>query len=147
MGSDADQITKLVYRYAEMMDGGDLAGVAGLFADASFRTQGRPDVRRGSAQVLETFQQMVILYDGKPSTRHVTTNLMVEVDESRQTASARSYFSVLQARPELPLQIIIAGRYHDRFERVASGWRFSDRVIIVDLIGDLRYHLKQSIQA
>jgi hypothetical protein len=37
--------------------------------------------------------------------------------------------------------VIIAGRYHDRFERVGGEWQFADRLIFSDLIGDLSHHL------
>ena len=58
----------------------------------------------------------VIVYeDGTPRTKHVT-NIAIEVDAEAGTASARSYFTVLQALPDLPLQIIVSGRYLDRFE-------------------------------
>jgi hypothetical protein len=55
---------------------------------------------------------------------------------------ARSYFTVFQALPDFPLQPIIAGRYHDAFERVDGTWRFADRLILSDLIGDLSRHLR-----
>ena len=66
--------------------------------------------------------------DGTPGTKHVTTNLILDIDDDRGTASARSYWTVLQAVPGLPLQPILAGRYHDRFERApGAGWRFVER--------------------
>jgi hypothetical protein len=64
---------------------------------------------------------------------------MVEVDGD--TATSRCYYTVFQQTDELPLQPIIAGRYHDRFERVDGVWRFADRLIFSDLIGDLSRHL------
>ena len=88
------------------------------------------------------YRNSVVLYDGKPCTKHVITNLIVDIDPSGQTASARSYFTVLQARPELPLQIIIAGHYHDRFARIDGAWHFTERVFFADLFGDLSHHLK-----
>ena len=142
MSSDRDQITTLVYTYAERLDAGDLEGVAQLFARATVRADGFPDVRRGADEVLALYKQTVALYDGKPCTKHLTTNLIVEVDADGQTASGRAYYTVLQARPELPLQIIIAGHYHDRFARDENGWYFTDRLMFVDLMGDLRFHLK-----
>jgi hypothetical protein len=40
------------------------------------------------------------------------------------------------------LQPVIAGRYHDAFARIdETGWRFTDRLILPDLIGDLSEHL------
>ncbi len=137
-----DAITALLFSYAERLDAGDLEGVAQLFAHATLRTDGFEGERRGRAEVLELYRGMVALYDGKPCTKHVTTNVVIEVDEPNGTATAHSYFSVLQARPELPLQVIIAGRYHDRFARIAGAWCFTDRLMFVDLLGDLRFHLK-----
>ena len=71
----------------------------------------------------------------------MTTNIVVEVDEASDTATARSYFTVFQALEDFPLQAIIAGRYHDKFDRVDGRWRFSERVIIPELMGDLSRHL------
>ncbi len=136
---DTARITALIHGYAERIDAGDLDGVAALFTDATWRSPGRPEPLRGAAAVRRAYDG-VILYDGVPSTKHVVTNVIVEV--TGDAATARSYFTVLQARPDLPLQPIIAGRYHDAFTRVAGAWRFADRLIIPDLIGDLSRHLR-----
>jgi hypothetical protein len=77
-----------------------------------------------------------------PRTKHVTTNLVIEVDDAGGKATARAYFTVLQATPTLPLQVVIAGRYHDRFARAGTAWRFVERVVHVDLAGDLREHVR-----
>src|SRR2546425_8621375 len=84
---------------------------------------------------------VVLLYDGSPCTRHVVTNLVVELD-GPDRAAARSCFTVFQARPDFPLQPILCGRYHDAFARVDGSWRFADRLILPDLIGDLSRHLR-----
>lgn len=140
MTADHDAVAKLVHAYAERLDEGDLDGVAELLRDATLRSDRRPEGRRGREDILRLYRDTVALYDGKPSTKHVTTNLVIEV--TGDAATARSYFTVLQARPELPLQPVIAGRYHDRFSRTSGTWRFAERLILVDLVGDLRYHLK-----
>jgi hypothetical protein len=49
---------------------------------------------------------------------------------------------VLQQVDDFPLQPIIAGQYRDRFEKVDGGWRFTERVIHPDLIGDLSRHMR-----
>ena len=141
---DHEAIAALVYAYAERIDAGDFAGLAQLFTHATLRTHGHPDVYHGSPAVLALYSGHIALYDGTPSTKHVTTNVVIEVDHDAATATARAYFTVLQARPELPLQAIIAGRYHDRFGRMAGVWCFTERVIFADLLGDLRFHLKQN---
>ena len=142
MVTDHDAIAALIYTYAERLDAGDLEGVASLFAHATLRNDGFDAAFRGTRDVLRLYRNSATLYDGKPCTKHVTTNVIIEVDESGKTAAARSYYTVLQARPELPLQIIIAGRYHDRFARIDGAWGFTDRLIFIDLKGDLRHHLK-----
>lgn len=145
MRDDHDEIAMLIHLYAERLDEGDLEGVAELFTFATLRSNHRPEGRRGRDAALRMYRDTVQLHDGKPSTKHVTTNVIVDFEPDAPIASARSYFTVFQARPELPLQAIIAGRYHDRFEKVDRAWRFADRLILVDLLGDLRFHLKTAL--
>ena len=76
----------------------------------------------------------------------MTTNVIIDVDESAGTASARSYFTVFQSVEGLPLQPIIAGRYLDSFERVENHWRFRRRQTIPELFGDLSRHLLFDLQ-
>jgi hypothetical protein len=139
-----DEIARLVYRYAELIDLGAFDEVGTLFARATFRAAVGDDVhtRTGADEVRRQFEQLVITYDGIPSTKHVTTNLVVGIDEAAASATARSYYTVLQARPELPLQVIVAGRYHDVFACTGGEWHFVDRLIYTDLVGDLRHHLR-----
>jgi 3-phenylpropionate/cinnamic acid dioxygenase small subunit len=142
MSSSRDEITNLIFSYAERMDLGDFAGVASLFEHATYGVaEGGSSL--GTAAVEKALRELVILYDdGTPRTKHVTTNLIVEIDEDAGTASARSYFSVLQGVSGTPLQPIVMGRYHDRFERAPSGWRFSERRLFMDQVGDLSRHLR-----
>jgi hypothetical protein len=136
-------IEYLVLAYAERLDLGDLDGVADLFAHATYRAESPSGttVLTGTAEVRRVYD-MLILYDGSPRTKLVTTNLIVDVDEVAGTATCRSYFTVLQATDGLPLQPIVAGRYHDTFERAADRWRFADRLILTDLVGDISHHLR-----
>lgn len=138
---DVEAIRALIHRYAELLDGGDLDGVAELFAHATWGSPGRGRPLRGAEEVRHAYDG-VILYAGVPDTKHVISNVTIDVDEAGTTANARSYFTVLQARPDFPLQPIIAGRYHDRFERVGGEWRFADRQILPDLVGDLSRHMR-----
>src|SRR5262245_65250639 len=96
MADDANHaaIAALVYGYAERIDAGDLAGVAALFADGVYRSD-RGGRYEGAAAVRAVLEKVVKLHDdGTPRTKHVTTNLIVEVDGN--AATARSYFTVLQ---------------------------------------------------
>jgi hypothetical protein len=138
-------IANLVATYAERVDLGDFGGVGSLFADAAFRAvlpDGSIASSEGAEAVEATMRSMVLTYDGVPATKHVTTNLIIEVDGDERTAGCRSYFTVFQQCPDLPLQPIIAGRYHDRFKVVDGVWRFADRLVFTDLVGDLSRHLR-----
>lgn len=141
MSAEADRaaITALIMGYAERLDAGDLAAVAAYFAEATYRSA-EGGAYRGAAAVRAILERLVILYDGVPRTQHVTTNLVIEL--AGDTAAARSCFTVLQGAPGAPLQPIVAGRYRDQFVRGDGGWRFADRLIFMDLVGDLSRHLR-----
>ena len=140
--SSATAITNLLYRYAELMDAGELEGAAALFARARITTGGG-EVVEGSAPMLALWRAHIRIHDdGTPRTKHVITNPIVEVDEDAGTATCRSYYTVFQATPDLPLQAICAGRYHDAFTYVDGQWHFSGRdYSLLDLVGDLNQHL------
>lgn len=139
-------ITGLLYRYAELVDAGDFEGVAALFEHGAISAVGSDHVDQGADAVLARYVNWTKRHaDGTTRTKHVTTNVIIELDEGGDTASARSYFTVLQQTDVLPLQPIIAGRYEDRFERVGGTWRFVHRRMVPELVGDLRDHLLQSM--
>jgi ketosteroid isomerase-like protein len=135
-------ISNVIAAYAELMDNGDIAGVAALLSDALLGSMGAEGFVSGQSAIYELFHSTVRIYeDGTPRTKHVTSNLQIEVDEEAGTATARSYFTVLQATAALPLQPIVAGRYHDRFLRRDGRWRFAERRFSTDLVGDVSQHL------
>ena len=139
------QITNLLYRYAECIDTGELAEAAGLFEHARIRVGAEDTI--DAARLLGIWKSLIVLHTGgTPRTKHVTTNPIIEVDEDAGTASCRSYYTVLQQTDELPLQTIVTGRYHDRFERVDGQWRFSYRdLTLIDMVGDVSHHLTYPI--
>jgi hypothetical protein len=145
--SDEEEITRLLYRYAEFIDSGNLAGAAELFAHARIKIApgDRPDSESIDHHcLLELWRSRIIMYgDGTPRTKHVITNAIVEVDRAARRATSRSIYSVFQQTEGFALQLIVMGRYHDRFEHVSGGWRWSHRdYSLVDLLGDLSHHLK-----
>lgn len=140
--SPETHITNLLYTYAELMDAGRLEETAALFAKAKI-TLGGGRVVEGSAPMLEQWRQFVRIYPcGTPRTKHVITNPIIHVDEAAGTASCRSYYTVFQQTPDLPLQAICSGRYHDTFVREDGAWRFDTRdYSMLDYMGDLSQHL------
>ena len=103
-------------------------------------------IAAGYDAVRKNYERGTQLYDGSPRTKHITANSVIEVDEDAGTATARSAYVVFQGTEALPLQPIITGRYRDSFVRDDSGhWRFSQRMFLVDQIGDLSHHLTYEI--
>lgn len=146
MADSARKIENLLYTYAERMDAGDLEGLADLFAHG--RIAAAPDAPpeqtfEGRERVLRLYRASTRIYDddGTPHTKHVTTNAIIEVDDAANSAWARSYYTVFQRVDDMPLQPIIAGRYHDTFHRIDRRWWFDTRIMLVDLVGDLSRHL------
>lgn len=146
MTDSARRIENLLHTYAERIDAGDLDGVAELFRHGRIHGQqdGPPEtVFEGYDAVRALYGRATRLHeDGTPRTKHVTTNAIIEVDEEAARATSRAYYTVLQATEALPLQVIIAGRYHDTFHQVDGAWCFESRTMFVDLVGDLSHHLK-----
>jgi 3-phenylpropionate/cinnamic acid dioxygenase small subunit len=136
-------IENLIATYAELVDDGDFAGVGMLLADATF-TGGGGSVS-GADAIEKMLRDSLIVYDdGTPRTKHVTTNVAIEVDEEAGAAVSRAYFTALQALPDLALQPIVSGRYQDRFERRDGQWRFVERRVRTDLVGDVSRHLRHA---
>ena len=80
--------------------------------------------------------------DGTPRTKHVMTNVMVDVADDGESASSRSYFTVLQAVPgELALQPVIAGRYRHTYTNGRRPLGGRHHAHHIDLVGDLGHHM------
>lgn len=141
---DRHAVESLLHEYARRVDAGDFDGVGELFAHATFRSETGEGTATltGRDEVADTMRSMVrVGDDGTPGTKHIVTNITVEVDGD--TATASSYFTVLQAAGG-ELRSIVAGRYDDRFERAAGEWRFADRLVRTDLVGDVSRHLREN---
>jgi hypothetical protein len=138
MSSSEVQIANLLGRYAEYIDSGDFVGASELFRHAKAKVQGR---ELDYKDMLNMWETVIIRYeDGTPKTKHVITNLVIEVDEAKNTGAARSYYTVFQ-QIEGKVQAIVAGRYLDWFERVDGVWRWSYRDYSqMDLDGDRSHH-------
>jgi 3-phenylpropionate/cinnamic acid dioxygenase small subunit len=143
----AESITKLIYTYAERIDAGDFAGVAEVFAHAALTFEGFGHTVTGAPAVQAIYERTTRRYeDGTPRTKHVMTNVMVEVDDDGMAARSRSYFTVLQAVPgALALQPVIAGRYRHTYTCSEGPWEFASMHIIIDLVGELGHHMLSDV--
>jgi ketosteroid isomerase-like protein len=137
-----EAITKLLYTYAERIDAGDFDGVADLFARATLTFEGYDDAIKGRDAIASLYARSTRRYeDGTPRTKHVMTNVFVDVADDGNTAASRSYFTVLQSVPgAFALQPVIAGRYRHTYRRDDS-WHVVTMHVMIDLVGDLSHHM------
>ncbi|NLP64837.1 nuclear transport factor 2 family protein [Paraburkholderia sacchari] len=142
---DYIQIQNLVHRYAYLIDSGRWKELGDLFADADVYIAGELAVHRDPEKLEDLWRQYVRLYaNGTPKTHHVITNLTIE-EVGPEEARTHCYVLVVQQTAALPLQPIITGDYLDRFVKSEGKWRFAERRIANDLIGDLSAHLLQEL--
>ena len=142
--SDAhEQIRNLLGRYCHLMDAGQFAGLAELFAHSTLADEHGTVFATGAHEIRAMWEAQTILYDGSPRTRHVTANPVIDVDEPSGVAEAASSYVVFQGTDDVPLQPIVTGRYYDTFIRDDTGrWRFAQRRYALDHVGDLSHHLR-----
>jgi 3-phenylpropionate/cinnamic acid dioxygenase small subunit len=141
-------ITTLLYQYTELMDAADFDGVAALFSDAVLTNEGVDAAVEGGEAIARLYRRTNRVHDdGTLRTRHVTANVVIDIEEPQHRATARSAFVVFQQTPNVPLQPIVTGRYRDAFTRVDGRWRFTHRHIVVDHVGDVRDHLTFDLAA
>lgn len=141
--ADWQAVHHLLTVYAEHVDAGRHDEMAALFTDATYRVEhagtDQVSVYQGAEAVRGFCDQVRMYEDGTPRTRHVITNVDIQLDGD--SASSRCYVTVFQQTDALPLQPIAAGRYVDRFERADGTWRFADRLITGFLLGDRSHHV------
>jgi len=133
------QISDLMFRYAELFDTGRFDEFAALFEHGQWHKAGP-----GAAATRRWIEDNVRLYDGVPRTKHVTTNVVADVDEDAGTATASAYVTIFQALPDFPLQPIFCGRYQDRLALIDGEWRWTVRRVLNDLYGDISRHVRYS---
>ena len=139
---DYHEIANLLYEYGYRIDAGDFEGIGQLLADARLISDGAPMDVRGADAIARHYARTTRRYeDGTPRTKHVFSNLQIEIDESRGVARGKANYVVFQQTDALPLQPIITGHYQHRFEKRGGSWRITEKKFFVDQLGDLSHHL------
>ena len=133
-------IQACLHSYPFLLDKGDFAGLGELFKLAKIYSGGELMADRDPEKVTATFRDWLYTYhDGSPRTRHCICNVIIQ-PESDTRALVKSYVMVFQQTPDLPLQPIIGGDYRDTMEKIDGEWRFVERHIGNDLVGNLSAH-------
>lgn len=138
LSDDHHEITALLCAYCDLLDDGDLDGCARLFESGAWGVDG--DLALGTAAVRAVLSN-VTLYNGVPNTRHLTSNVLINVSVDGLSATVRSCITVMQCVPgDFPMQAIFIGTYHDLLSKHDDRWTFRERKIIPNLVGDMSRH-------
>lgn len=138
---DLIEIQNTVHSYPFLLDAGRFDELGELFADAVVYSGGEVLADRNAQAYADSFRQWLHLYDGKPRTRHMLANVILEPQESGDVV-VKSYVMVFQQTDALPLQPVIGGDYRDTLRKMNGRWRFVERVMGNDLVGNLSAHGK-----
>lgn len=140
-----EEIRRLILAYPDMIDAGDIDGVASLLDGVrmctSYGVMARPvpdeEMRPLGADEIRSLYSGVILHgDAVPRTRHITSNIDVWFADGGVQAGSRCHCAVLQGMEGLPLQFVVAGRLEDSFRSEGGAWRLTVRRHYIDLVGD-----------
>jgi hypothetical protein len=136
--SDREDIAYLIASYSHIYDSGDFDRYGELFRHGEIVNS--TSQFTSSAALAAHHRNNTPLFDGRPGTRHVTSNVCIDVDPGGTTASAVSYVTVFQAAPNFPLQSIFVGSYIDKFHKIDGKWWFKSRNVEPHLVGELGKH-------
>lgn len=131
-------VTNIVAAFAHRIDARDFAGVADLLSHCTYRSNGI-DYEVDRDDDLATFYEHAVdfmntRWAGDPTdattvrTKHVFTNLLVEVDEEAGTGRCDYYGTVFSFSSRKSLEARWQGVYHDRFAVIDGEWRIVERL-------------------
>jgi len=122
------EITALVNRYAQAVDGKDWAMYASCFTtDAEIDYSSAGGTRAG---VAESTAWLATMLEPLAVSQHFITNQVIEVKGDEATCRAY-FFGVVGNQSEAESSLIwVGGIYEDRLRRTDDGWRIAELVDI-----------------
>jgi hypothetical protein len=125
---DKDQIRDVLYTYCRGIDRCDEELVRSVYHPGASDDHG---TFSGTAEEFATWVIPVLLRDFA-GTMHTLGNILIELDGD--AAHVESYFNAYHRvpRPAGDRDLIVGGRYVDRFERRANVWKISARTVVLD---------------
>ncbi|WP_322095205.1 nuclear transport factor 2 family protein [Paraburkholderia bannensis] len=125
---DREAIRECLYRYCRGVDRGDeIALRATYWNDATDRHGPYQGTASGfcdwAMESLKTAGRMV----------HMIGNIMIELHGD--SALAESYFHAVQEERKVsdkPMEVVLYGRYIDRFEKRGDEWKVAARIVVYD---------------
>jgi hypothetical protein len=144
------EIEQKIYRMGYALERGDFAAVGRLLRHATFGADriGRAAFR-GEDEIREQYERTNRTYPGHGrATREIYSNVLVDVDLDAGTAESTTAYTVAQQVPDSgrPFELLVAGRYEDRWALIDGEWYWIDRYIVVQFKNDLDAHMHSGTQ-
>ncbi|HEV8713207.1 MAG TPA: nuclear transport factor 2 family protein [Candidatus Binatia bacterium] len=131
---EKDAIHETIAEYCFHFDGGEFDKWVDLFTDDGVFDAGRLGVQKGK-DALRAFLKNIRLTNGSPMVKHCVMNEVIKVNGNE--ATAKSYIVLVRAKGEGALVNGLAGRYEDQLVKQGDHWRFKNRKVHFDLMGDM----------
>ena len=139
---DREEILSLLNQYSYCADSGNVEGLVALYEKGEWAMEGEK-LYRGAEELREIAAKTIMYEDGTPRTRHINTNIELDIDVENGTANGRRYLTVVQQTDALPLQPVFSAIYFDEFIKEDGSWRFARTLVTAPLIGDMSHHEKE----
>jgi hypothetical protein len=128
---DREAIRDCLYRYCRGIDRAD---------EATLRSTYWPDAHdRHGAYVGPAsgfIESALEIFKTGPRNIHQVSNILIEFTSPTEAVVESSFMALQRAadRSGKPSQVLLCGRYCDRFEKRGAEWRVSDRVVVYDWV-------------
>jgi 3-phenylpropionate/cinnamic acid dioxygenase small subunit len=125
---DREAIRELLYRYCRAVDRRDFAALGALYhADA---IDDHTPYFCGPAR--EFIERLPAIMAANRVTTHHLTNALISVDGDNAEGEICTLVYHLQETPQGPQELLVGGRYLDRYVHGSAGWQFMHRKIVLD---------------
>ncbi|MEW5424531.1 nuclear transport factor 2 family protein [Amorphus sp. 3PC139-8] len=126
-----EAIRDCLYRYARGIDRADDDALRSSYWPDAYDSHGAT-----SGPVSDFFERVHKAWAAGPRNIHHITNILIDFQDAEH-AVVESYFLALQRNTGLDgveRQVMLSGRYCDRFERRGGEWRVAHRIVVYDWV-------------
>lgn len=135
MSADHEAIRNLIATYSFVLDRRQFSELGELLADAvvelSWPAEGvETGPISGRAEIERFYSEHL---SGRRPSRHVITNIAIEVAADGGSARAESYLTSVGFDPGSREPVILCGRYEDEYLKADGEWRTTRKYIVMEL--------------
>ena len=132
------KISATLEQYCRTFDDARFEAFAALFQHGRWFMVAHP----GSRPVLRWIDQHVVLYDGRPLTRHQIGDLIVSAGSDPDEAAFRCGIVITQQLPGVSERLLARARFSGTFRRLDDGWWWHEHAMEPEEAGDLSTHIR-----